>query len=241
MITTLDPIAEFRYEHNSLFSEKVKSNQWILLPALSDEEQHRIDEFSNECAILKVEEELHKKDKEREYDRIRTGKSAEASLRKYLNLPFPDLTLGPSYRYPVRDISIKENDYGIKCSKLGQAALVFTEPRISEIILIKSDEKYYLCGVANINIMKNHNDKSLIKSANNSKKAGLTIEGYKSLLPLKASSATDQLPKSVMNSDNIGLKICALQSSIALVTKGLIKTEQIEEQTKKFMILLNNI
>ena|ERR1035437_1069239 len=178
-----DILTEFNEKHFDIWRRKTASRNWILLPPLTAEEHEEVKVFSRKSAQKKVKETGHEEDYEQEYWRAHNGKYAEWSFRKQINFPPPDLTIGESHKYVGEDIIIEEEKFGIKCSKVGQAALVFKKPTLPEIILIMHGNDVYLCGIASVKIMKECHDELLKKSARNQKKAGLTIEGYENLYP----------------------------------------------------------
>jgi hypothetical protein len=175
----------FQSEHITIWKSKVASGEWVLLPRLSEEEKSAVDEFSSNCIPVKMAETGHQKDPKREYIRIYNGKCAEWALMKHLGLEPPDMTIGDSRLHMGKDIELFGEKFGIKCSVVGQAALVFKKPVMPEIILVQRNDDYYLCGIASMKVMRENNDIKLMKSALNSQKAGLTMEGYGNLQQLE--------------------------------------------------------
>lgn len=171
----------FYSEHVKLFDCKVTSGEWNRLPELSKEEEAIIEEFTTKSIKRKMEEEGHKRDPEKERLRISNGKRAEWALMKYVDLPAPDMTIGESFNYMGQDLELHGKKFGIKCSKLGQAALVFKKPKMPEIILVQKGDNFYLCGIASPKLMRENNEQLLMKSALNTQKAGFTINGYENL------------------------------------------------------------
>lgn len=137
---------QYDREHRTLWNEKITSKDWLLMPMLSLKEKEQVEIFSNDCVKEKLKEVEHQNDFQKEYIRIYNGKCAEWSLRNYLGMIAPDLSIGNSYLYIGKDIEIDGKEFGIKCSKLGQAPLIFKNPTISEIILIQDRDSFYNSG-----------------------------------------------------------------------------------------------
>jgi len=183
-IQDTDLLGSFKNEHLEFWRDSVKSGEWMLLPFLNDDEKSVVEEFARNCIPVKMSESGHQKDPQREYARIYNGKRAEWALMKHLGFPPPDMTIGDSHMHKGKDIELFGEKFGIKSSVAGQAALVFKRPVMPEIILVQNGDNFYLCGLASIKSMRDNNDVRLMKSALNSQKAGLTMEGYKNLIPL---------------------------------------------------------
>jgi len=165
---------------------------WIQIPTLTEEQLERVKNFSRDAAVVKFKEHTH--DFEGEYKRIFNGKRAEHVLTNYLNQPAPNMEVGPSFRYAGPDIYINKVRYDIKASEINKSAMIFKKPKMAALVMIidnrSKEDRFYICGIASIELQENNQDERLIFTAKNPDKTGLTIQGYKNLIRSKPQIAT---------------------------------------------------
>lgn len=184
--TKREVISEFENDIPVLFEEKLRAGLVIgPLPAPDEMAVQLIRAHAIDATKIKLTERHHQNDYDREEKRIYNGKEAEWVLRIYLKLPPPDLTVGPSTKHNVADVVYRNQRIGVKSSQLtnGNAAMVHKVPKRPEIIMVKNENGWYIFGVGTIEVMKNNQDIRLLKTAYNDSKAGLTIDGYRQLIP----------------------------------------------------------
>lgn len=181
--------SEFSIGIIPLFNEKLNSGL-LIGPILVPEEALELTKaHAKDMAEIKAKEKHHDKDYQKEYDRVYNGKEAEWAVRIHEGLPAPDLTVGHSKDYNIADIC---NYYGmaigIKSSQLTHrnAAMVHKNPERPEIIISKNKDGWYIFGVASIDIMRNNQDINLIRLDPKDSKGGLTLSGYKKLIPINS-------------------------------------------------------
>jgi hypothetical protein len=217
-------LADFNEGIRLLLTEKTQSGLWIELPKISIEEEQQIQEFAKNSLPVKQAEEHHINDNKKEWERLTRGKDGEWALRSYLGLKKPDLNIGSSLDFNVSDIE----DYygkkiGIKTSQLGNAALIHKKPVRPEIILIGLSSRWFIAGVADVTILKECQNDNLLRIATNYKKTGLTLEGYKRLIPFSVYKK-DIISEYYKNNKD---KKCKTGRTV-------------EEELKNFDVLLNN-
>lgn len=174
----------FRKEQHEWIEEQIRSKKLKSIQIstfLSEKELTDIDAHAQSAVEIKIKELHHKNDGKKEYERIWLGKVAEFIFAKTYDLPLPDLTVGPSKNYDKSDVIVYGREFGIKASKIGNAALVHKKPKRREIIIIKNDDIMYIAGIATIDSMMKNIDDDLLRLAMNPNKSGFTMEGYKTL------------------------------------------------------------
>ena len=177
-----EKIEAFSKDIKKLFLEKIQTNEWVLLPKLSKEEESELNDFVLKSVEKKTKEKHHLTDGQKEIKRLTNGKKAEFILYKYFDLGKPDLTIGESYEYYTPDVTIYNKKFGIKSSELGKSCLIHKVSKWPEIIIIISEGNYYLSGIATVDNLNSNQDDDLSVIANNKTKSGFTIDGYKSLI-----------------------------------------------------------
>jgi hypothetical protein len=154
--------------------------------SLTQEELHKVYEFAEQCIDAKKNENHHKKDPKSTKKRFITGYGGELAVEKYLGKQFINWTVGNSSHYTGSDLSSLGVNLGVKTATYGKFALVPKRNKSSEIIVIKSsnDKDFYLCGIADKEILNKYQDDSMVFDVN-AKKRKSAFYGYRNLKPMK--------------------------------------------------------
>jgi hypothetical protein len=140
------------------------SNRFSLIK-FSNIELERINRFVLSVIDEKKKESHHKIDNRSEYKRFFTGTLGELALEKYLGIDgIVDWSVGNSKKYHKPDLSNIGIRAGIKTVEYGLFPIIFKKSHTPEIINISWKSKYvYMCGLATVDILNNHQSIDLIK------------------------------------------------------------------------------
>lgn len=126
-----------------------------------------IESFVRKVIAAKKAEAHHIIDGGSEYKRFYTGILGEAALEELLGVEIIDWSIGKSTIYNKGDLIKIGLDLGIKTVEYGKFPIIHKEVKRPEIINIKtSEDMVAVCGLANINTLKEYQDESLILSSN---------------------------------------------------------------------------
>lgn len=115
---------------------------------ISSEGFKRASEWANQAVGEKKDEKVHKIDDDREEVRWLTGTTGETALEEFLGASFRDETFGESRKYGVPDLEPLGIRAGVKCIKRGNFPVVPVNPKWPEVIVVKDDAEFYICGIA---------------------------------------------------------------------------------------------
>lgn len=133
----------------------------------------QIQDFSQDMIREKSKESAYKVDGGQKGKRMGTGFLGEMALGEYIGRDFVDLTVGNSKSYSVPDLHKLGLNIGVKTVEMGNFHLIPKNPKTPEVIVVKTGDLFYICGVASVETLRNCRDASLIKSS------GCKIRDYK--------------------------------------------------------------
>lgn len=122
----------------------------------------KIDEFSDKLIAAKLRERHYRVDNDGMKDRFQTGFMGEAALGKFLGVDCMDLTIGISHDYNKADLGCLGIECGIKTAKWDRFHMVHKVPKRPEIIIVKYDITYYICGLATVQVLEDCQDDKLV-------------------------------------------------------------------------------
>jgi uncharacterized protein YunC (DUF1805 family) len=129
------------------------------------EKRERIKQFVNLVIAEKRQEEHHKIDCHNEYKRFYTGTLGEAAIEELLGVELIDWGIGNSNVYNDADLRKIGINVGVKTVEYGKFPVVHIKPKRPELILLKiNDKSVYVCGYANVRVLKTYQDIDLILS-----------------------------------------------------------------------------
>jgi hypothetical protein len=135
------------------------------LVVLSEEDHRLISGFVRNVIERKSTESHHQVDGSQEAKRWSTGAGGEVSLEKYLKIKFVDLSIGTSNDYHKPDLSPFGIDVGVKTVEYGKYPIIFKKSYKQEIIIIKKSENdFYVCGLASIEVLNTYQSDDLVLS-----------------------------------------------------------------------------
>lgn len=122
----------------------------------------KIENSIDDIIRAKSTEKDHIIDNDEERKRWKHGMMGEAALSIVLGLDTTDLSAGHSYNYNRPDL--KQFNIGIKTSDWGNFPVITKENTYPQIINIINDNRVWICGIADTNILNTYQSDSLIKS-----------------------------------------------------------------------------
>lgn len=159
---------------------------------LDDEMVSKIKKHIELCVLEKRDEEHYQEDSGMMHKRWFNGCAGEAVVEKFLGVKFIDWNIGRSTLFNVGDLKPLGINCGVKTSEYGNFPIVHKNPEREEIfVLKKSENEYYVCGVANQTYLKYYQSDELIKSPN--LKAKGTKSGFWGFFRLKQFETLDEL------------------------------------------------
>ena len=146
------------------FKEEFDKSPMKVKITLPEETKAKLKVFLDEVISAKESEEHHKVDNSQEYKRWYTGFGGECALEVFLNRKYVDLSVGDSKAYHVSDLSKLGLDIGVKTVELGKFPIVFKTSRSPQIIIVKDNDDFYICGLATIETLNTYQSDELILS-----------------------------------------------------------------------------
>lgn len=122
----------------------------------------KIRDFVERIVDAKMKERIHQIDNDAEIKRWITGVSGELAVEKLLGVEFFDWSIGQSDVYNVADLRQLGLDVGIKTVEYGKFPVIHKKSTRPEIIVIKEDDRYYVCGVATVDVLNKYQDDNLV-------------------------------------------------------------------------------
>ena len=158
-------------------------DQMVYVP-LTDNENIKINDFTNDKVAKKIHEPGHRNDHNQEHKRSSTGQSGELAVEKQFGIKVADWTVGSSRKYNYADLKLTGYNLGVKSASLGNTPLVPRKPEHAEIICIKYDENtVIICGIATKEVLEQYWDDDLVRDKNALHKTGFS--GFDHLLPAR--------------------------------------------------------
>ena len=154
----------------------------------------KIRQFANDVIKEKLKEKLHQKDGSSEKIRWFTGVSGELAVEKYLGVHFFDWRIGNSEKFNSPDLRKLGLNIGIKTVEYGKFPVIHKKSKKPEIIVVKSGNRFFICGLASIDVLNTYQDDDLIlapKLRARNVKSG--FYGFKHLLPFSSLDHLQQL------------------------------------------------
>ena len=176
--------SEFNKQEKEVIAMMVGCKANMVYVPITNEDNVRTDRFVDIKVVEKMKEGIHQKDHNQEHKRSKTGQIGELAVEKHFGIPFTDWTVGHSKKYARPDLALKGYDLGVKCATLGNAPLVYKNPKKAEIICIKYDENtVIICGIATPEVLKKYSDETYRKDPNATHKTAFI--GFEHLLPAR--------------------------------------------------------
>lgn len=153
---------------------------------ITEETKVLIHEFATQMTSAKSKEEAYKRDGKSKTVRWTTGPAGELAVQAILKTPFVDLTIGESKSYNHADLRSIGLNVGVKTVRYGLFPMVPISPTRPEIIVIRKEDRFYICGVATVETMKKYSSQNLIKDPNAFKENRKTgFYGFDKVLPFR--------------------------------------------------------
>lgn len=137
-------------------------DKFIPIHFFEDEIIH-IRNFAKEVSQAKLKERHYQIDDGSMEKRFFTGFMGELAVSMILEGFKLDLSIGDSSKFNLPDIS--KHNLGIKTVEWGKFPIVHKNPKRSEIINVLHKNTVYVCGIASVQVMKQHSSDDLILSA----------------------------------------------------------------------------
>ena len=153
---------------------------------ITEETKTLIHEFAIQVISAKSEENAYKRDGNSKMVRWSTGPAGELAVQAVLKTPFVDLSIGHSKSYNHADLKAIGLNVGIKTVRYGLFPLVPINPTRPEIIVVRKEDRFYICGVATVAVLKKFSSRRLVKDPNaykENKKTG--FYGFDQLAPFR--------------------------------------------------------
>ena len=152
--------------------------------SLTNDENNKINNFSNNKIAIKVKEPGHRHDHNQEHKRSATGQSGELAIEKKFGIKVADWTVGNSRFYNHADLKLVGYNLGVKTSTLGNTPLVPRQPKHAEIICVKYDDNtVIICGIATKEVIEKYWSDDFVRDKNALHKTGFV--GFDHLLPCR--------------------------------------------------------
>lgn len=145
-----------------------------------------IHNFATQVISAKSKEGAYVRDGKSKSIRWTTGPAGELAVQAVLKTPFVDLSIGESKSYNHADLRAIGLNVGVKTVRYGLFPMVPINPTRPEIIVIRKDDRFYVCGVATVEVLKKYSSRNLIKDPNafkENKKTG--FYGFGEVLPFQ--------------------------------------------------------
>jgi len=146
------------------FKEEFDKSPMKIKITLSEEVETKLKAFVTEVIEAKQTEEHHKVDNGQEGKRWYTGFAGESALEEYLDSNYIDLTVGDSKQYHISDLSKLNLDIGVKTVESGKFPIIFKRSYSPQVIIIKDNNDFYICGMATVNTLNTYQSDELILS-----------------------------------------------------------------------------
>ena len=154
---------------------------------LTDGTQVKIKRFVNDVIKAKSMETLHQKDGDKERKRWFTGVSGELAVENYLKVRFFDWGIGNSHHFNSPDLRKIGLNIGIKTVEYGKFPVIHKDSRKPEIIVVKKDNRYFICGLAPVPVLNAYQDDELILNAKlRARNVKTGFYGFKHLIPFSS-------------------------------------------------------
>jgi hypothetical protein len=153
---------------------------------MTSETELKVKNFAKKIAKAKANEPIHQVDNGSEYKRWMTGFSGELAVEALLKHSFVNWNIGDSADFNVSDLTPLGLNIGIKTVEFGKFPVIHKKSTRPEIIVIKQDLKYYICGLALVKTLNQYQDDELILSPKlraRNKKSG--FYGFDKLIPFR--------------------------------------------------------
>lgn len=151
---------------------------------ITDNENEKVNIFSNQKTPVKRKEYGHQKDHNQEHKRSSTGQSGELAVEKHFGIPVVDWTVGDSRKYNHADLKLTGYNLGVKCATIGNTPLVPRNPKHAEIICVKYDDNtVIICGIATKEVIEKYWSDDFVRDKNALHKTGFV--GFDHLLPCR--------------------------------------------------------
>ena len=132
---------------------------------LNNTKVETVKNFVKKVIQKKTNESHHVIDSGMEEKRWTTGFLGEAAVEKFLDTEFIDFSVGSSNKYHVSDLKKIGYDCGVKTVEKEKFPVIFRKSYKPEIIVVKqSDRVFYICGLATVNVLNEHQSLNLILS-----------------------------------------------------------------------------
>ena len=148
------------------YKEKVTnfSNSFVSIK-IEQSTIRKVEEFAKSVVKTKIRERHHFVDNSHEIKRWKNGFLGEFAVEKFIKKRFVDLSVGDSKKYYFSDLSRIGLEWGIKTAEYGKFPIIFKESFKDEIIVIKkTDELFYVCGLATKEVLNKYQSDELILS-----------------------------------------------------------------------------
>jgi len=132
---------------------------------IEDSTIKKVEEFANLIVKKKLTERHHFVDNSQEIKRWKNGFLGEVAVEKFIKKRFVDFSIGDSKKYYAPDLSKIGLDWGVKTVEYGKFPIIFKDSYKDEIIVIKkTDELLYICGLATKEILNKYQSDDLVLS-----------------------------------------------------------------------------
>lgn len=146
--------------------------------------QRKIQHFVDAVVKEKSKEKIHQIDGDVEKKRWFTGVSGELAVENFLKVRFFDWRIGESRFFNSADLRKVGLNVGIKTVEYGKFPVIHKNSKRPEIIVVKKENRLFICGLATVDVLNKYQDDELILNPKlRARNVKTGFYGFKHLLP----------------------------------------------------------
>lgn len=154
---------------------------------LTEETKLRAMDFVNRVLPEKTKEQDYQLDGRKKQKRSFNGHCGELAVEALLKKSFVDSSVGESWRYRGADLKSIGLNVGVKTSSFGNFPIVHKQSTIPEIIVIRDNHYFYICGVATPDVLNQYQDDDyIIDSKLRARNVKSGFYGFSHLIPFRS-------------------------------------------------------
>jgi len=174
------------------YFEPFKDNYPVMV--LTPRTEQKIYYFVRDITKAKSKEKLHQIDNDRERKRWTTGVSGELAVENFLKVRFFDWRIGESHKFNSPDLRKIGLNIGIKTVEYGKFPVVHKNSKRPEIIVVKEDNRFFICGLATVEVLNTYTDDDLILNPKlRARNVKTGFYGFEHLIPFSSIEELKQI------------------------------------------------